>query len=258
LLSSLGGSELELVAALLAQESRERDDRAVLAAAAGCVVREARAQRIAALLELTAKFAAARDAEALARGMLDACSKRADGSRRALVLEREPRGFTGFAGAAEAPSSVRELLQLLVWPGKPGAEAAVPRELTDTERALAERGRALYEQTCSSCHQLSGRGDAGLAPPLRDSPWVLGDPDVFVRLVLHGLRGPLTLGETTWDGEMPAHELSDEELAGLGTYLRREWGHDAAPLTLEFVRDVRARHAQRRSAWSVQELRPTK
>lgn len=258
LLSSLGGSELEFVAALLAQETRERDDRALLAAAAGCVVREARAKRIAALLELTAKFAAARDAEALARGVLEACPKRADGSRRALVLEGEPREFTSFAAAADAPAAARDLLKLVVWPGKPGAEAAVSRELTAPERALAERGRALYEQTCASCHQLSGRGDAGLAPPLRDSPWVLGDPDVFVRVVLHGLRGPLTLGDTTWDGEMPAHELSDEDLAGLGTYLRREWGHDAGPLTPEFVRDVRARHAQRRSAWSVQELRPSK
>jgi mono/diheme cytochrome c family protein/glucose/arabinose dehydrogenase len=258
LLSSLGGGELELVAALLARDPGERDERALLTAAAGCVVREARAQRIAALLELTAKFATARDAEALARGVLDACPKRADGSRRALVLEGEPREFTRVAAAADAPASVRELLPLLVWPGKPGAEAALPRELTSSERALAERGRALYEQTCASCHQLSGRGDPGLAPPLRDSPWVLGDPDVFVRVVLHGLRGPLTFGDTTWDGEMPAHELSDEELAGLGTYLRREWGHDAATLTPEFVRDVRARHAQRRSAWSVQELRSTK
>jgi len=258
LLSSLGGSELELVAALLTQEARERDDRALLAAAAGCVVREARIQRIAALLELTAKFASASDAEALARGVLDACPKRADGSRRALVLEREPGEFTRLAGSAGSAAVVRELAQLLVWPGKPGAEAAVPRDLTLAERARAERGRALYEQTCSSCHQLSGRGDPGLAPPLRDSPWVLGDPDVLVRVVLHGLRGPLTLGDTTWDGEMPAHELSDEELAGLGTYLRREWGHDAEPLTVDFVRDVRARHVQRRSAWSVQELRPSK
>ncbi len=257
LLSAGHGAELELAATWLADEERG-EAAALLTQLAACVVRDGRPARVQTLLELIAKRANDSEAKALARGALDGCGKDAKGARRALRIEREPQSLLARLERENAPSELRELAALAVWPGKPGAESHWPAELSAEQRALAERGRALFEQTCASCHQLSGRGDVGLAPPLRDSPWVLGDPDVLARVVLHGLRGPLTLDGFTWDGEMPAHELSDDELAGLLTYLRREWGHGADPVAPQFVREVRSKHAARRSAWSVEELRGDK
>ncbi len=247
------GSELELIAGWLAAEDRGEAS-ALLSLLATCVVRDARVPRVQTLLELIALRADDTEASALARGALEGCGKDAKGARRALRVEREPQSLLARVERENSPAELRELAALAIWPGKPGAEDRWPSELSAEQRSLAERGRALYEQSCASCHQLSGRGDVGLAPPLRDSPWVLGDPDVLARVVLHGLRGPLTLDGFTWDGEMPAHELSDEELAGVLTFLRREWGHGADPVAPQFVREVRSKHAARRSAWSVDEL----
>src|SRR5690606_3735363 len=143
------------------------------------------------------------------------------------------REFELAAASEGAAKVLTELAELVVWPGKPGLEIVWPREWNDAERSLAARGRGVFEQVCASCHQLGGQGDPAVAPPLRDSPWVLGSPDVLTRVVLHGLRGPLTMGGLTWDGEMPAHELGDEDLAGVLTYLRREWGHGADPVSPE-------------------------
>lgn len=257
LLSGLGGRELEFVAALLARGPREWSADALLSALAACVVREARAERIETLLALVAspKLAPA-DSAALARGMKEGCARNADGSRRPSRVSKPVAEFERAAAADGVAKETSELATLVVWPGKPGVDIVWPRELSEAERALAARGRGVFEQVCASCHQLGGRGDPALAPPLRDSPWVLGDPDVFARVVLHGLRGPLSMGGLTWDGEMPAHELGDEDLAGVLTYLRREWGHGADPVPPEFVRSVRAKHLGRRAAWSVDELQP--
>jgi mono/diheme cytochrome c family protein/glucose/arabinose dehydrogenase len=259
LVSGLGGRELEFVSALAARGPRDWNADALLSSLAACVVRAARAERIEALLALiAAPQIPAADAAALARGMLDGCARNADGSRRPIRIAKAVGEFELAAASADAAKAVSELAALIVWPGKPGADIVWPRELNDVERALEARGRTVFEQVCASCHQLGGQGDAAVAPPLRDSPWVLGDPDVLTRVVLHGLRGPLTMGGLTWDGEMPAHELSDEDLAGVLTYLRREWGHGADPVSPAFVSAVRAKHALRRSAWSVEELQPAR
>ncbi len=255
LVSGLGGRELEFLAALLARGPRAWNSDALLASLAACVVREARAERIENLLvRVAAPQLAPADAAALARGMLDGCARNADGSRRPIRVTKSIRELELAAASEDSAKVLVELAELVVWPDKPGVEVVWPREWNEAERALAARGRGVFEQVCASCHQLGGQGDPAVAPPLRDSPWVLGSPDVLTRVVLHGLRGPLTMGGLTWDGEMPAHELGDEDLAGVLTYLRREWGHGADPVSPEFVRSVRAKHASRRAAWSVEEL----
>lgn len=258
LVAALGGRELEFMAELAKREAAW-DRTRVLKRVATSIVRERRPQRVGAMLELLA-FGVLGDSEveAAASGALDGCAKNADGSRRPIRLASAPAKFVEFAAREGASAAVVELANLLAWPGKPGVEFEWPRELTEQERSLASRGRAVFEQVCASCHQLGGQGDPATAPPLRDSPWVLGDADVLVRIVAHGLRGPLTFGDLTWDGEMPAHELSDDELAGVLTFLRREWGHGADPVAPAFVREVRSKYADRRAAWSVDELRAQK
>jgi mono/diheme cytochrome c family protein len=87
---------------------------------------------------------------------------------------------------------------------------------------------------------------ARLAAPLRNSPWVLGREDLLIRIVLNGLRGELVMP--------PMGTLDDRQLSAILTYLRRAWGHDAAPVSPETVAQVRKALSGRTEPWTVNEL----
>ena len=55
----------------------------------------------------------------------------------------------------------------------------------------AVQGKRLFTVNCAACHQQSGKGVAGQFPPLAASEWVLGEPAVLIRILLHGLQGPV-------------------------------------------------------------------
>lgn len=197
--------------------------------------------------------------EALIRGLLDGRIVPAKGRAPRLNLLEEPRAFVGLSRLAEclepkAGESLRELLAALVWPGRAIEGEVATRALTERERASFERGRGVFTTICAGCHQLSGEGLASMAPPLRGSDWVLGDPERTARIVLGGLNGPIEVRGTTWSMDMPAVVASDEDIAGVLTYLRREWGHGADPVDVEFVRRVRAKTAARKQPWTAAEL----
>ena len=85
-----------------------------------------------------------------------------------------------------------------------------------------------------------------LAPPLRESPWVLGSEDPLIRIALHGLKGQLM---------MPAMgALDDQQLSGILTYVRRAWGHSAGAVGADTVARVRAASEERKTPWTREEL----
>jgi mono/diheme cytochrome c family protein len=146
----------------------------------------------------------------------------------------------------------------LAWVGKPGAPAQ-PKvvALTKSQQVLLEKGKVTYANLCAACHQPHGYGLDGLAPPLVDSDWVLGKPDVTAKIVLNGLGGPIKVGNRTWDLTMPPMGmLSDEEVAGVLTYIRREWEHNGSPVDPKFVADIRKQSADHPNSWTSDELRP--
>jgi mono/diheme cytochrome c family protein len=58
---------------------------------------------------------------------------------------------------------------------------------------------------------------------------------------------------------MPAlPTLTDEEVAAVLTYVRREWEHGASPVTVEAVKRVRAETAGRADMWTAPELQKLK
>ena len=83
--------------------------------------------------------------------------------------------------------------------------------------------------------------------------YVLGSPQRLTRILLHGLAGPLEIDGELWDAEMPAFSTSDAELAALVTYIRREWGHGAEPVTPESVQALRESSSRDRP-WTAAEL----
>ncbi|MBU6209313.1 MAG: cytochrome c, partial [Planctomycetes bacterium] len=136
----------------------------------------------------------------------------------------------------------------LSWPGRAGY--ALPK----AELTAEERGRLLFGN-CVGCHQASGAGMPPVYPPLRNSPYVTGDPSRLVRIMLHGLEGELEVEGITYRGIMPAAPIqSDADLALLATWLRSQWGHASTPITTEFVTKVRAIDAARNGPWSARAL----
>lgn len=189
-------------------------------------------------------------------GLLDCAPMDAEKKRTPWFIDCEPKHLLAMTqdGPEALREKARELAAVLVWPGKPGSEGLAPRVLADAERARFAQGRELYAANCVACHQSSGRGDPALAPPLRRSPFVLGDETKLVRILLHGLNGPIDVLGQRFDSDMPAFALTDTELAALATYVRREWGNTAEPVTPETVARVRTETRSRKPAWTVKEL----
>jgi mono/diheme cytochrome c family protein len=132
-----------------------------------------------------------------------------------------------------------------------------PRAAVDP---LFERGRKAYATYCQACHQASGLGAPGVAPPLAASEWVLAEgPNRMIRIVLHGLQGPITVKGQEWNLNMLAWReviRDDAEIAAILTYVRQnsEWGNAASPVTPEQVSAIRKATESRTDQWTAPEL----
>lgn len=123
--------------------------------------------------------------------------------------------------------------------------------------AFAQDGGQLYTVYCSACHGADGKGATGGAfPPLAGSPWVTGDPDRSVKIVLHGLHGPIDVLGKTFNLEMPPQGgvLPDDQIAAILTHVRSSWGNQAAAVTTDQVKTIRAANTDRKTAWTSEEI----
>ncbi|MHB1224555.1 MAG: c-type cytochrome [Gemmatimonadaceae bacterium] len=117
-------------------------------------------------------------------------------------------------------------------------------------------GEAVYVKNCQVCHQAQGQGMAGAFPPLVESEWVTGSPVTVVRILMHGLQGPLTVAGASYNGAMPAWEgvLKDAEIAAVATYIRQMEGNDAPAVPPETVDAARTVDGARTAPWTAAEL----
>ncbi len=130
---------------------------------------------------------------------------------------------------------------------------------TESQRRLASRGAVAFASSCALCHGPSGKGQPGLGPSLIDSPWLLGEESIPIRLVLDGFTGPVEVDGETWDITMPGHRenplLDDEGIAAVLTWTRRQWGHAGDPIDPQKVTDLRRLTAGRTLPWTVETLK---
>ncbi len=121
-------------------------------------------------------------------------------------------------------------------------------------------GKKLYVQNCVTCHQATGQGLPGTYPPLAGSDWVNGNEEAIIRILIHGLTGPVKVsGNTFGSAAMPAFgplgsNWKPEKIAYVLTYIRQEWGNKAPPVTKETVARILAATADRGKAWTAPEL----
>ncbi len=122
---------------------------------------------------------------------------------------------------------------------------------------LAQDGQQLFTLYCSACHGVDGKGaTGGTFPPLAESPWVLGDAERSVKIVLKGLTGPVDVQGKTYNLEMPPQGavLPDDQLAAILTYVRSAWGNQAGPVTSDQVKTIRASVTDRNTPWTAEEI----
>ncbi len=101
-------------------------------------------------------------------------------------------------------------------------------------------GKQIYASKCVACHQATGQGIAGVFPPLAASEWVLGDEKILTHILLHGINGAIEVKGVIYNGAMPAwNTMSDAELAAVMTYIRSDWGNQAAAITPDTVKAQR-------------------
>jgi nitrite reductase (NO-forming)/hydroxylamine reductase len=82
---------------------------------------------------------------------------------------------------------------------------------------------------------------------------------VPIKIVLHGLMGPITVGGVEFNSVMPPLVgLSEEDMASVLTYVRQHFGNDAAPVDREDIRAVRAQTGRTRELWTAETLGKTK
>ena len=116
-------------------------------------------------------------------------------------------------------------------------------------------GRKRFESYCAACHQRGGTGIKDQVPPLTGSPWVAGSETRLVRIVLHGLRGPIEIQGKTYNLEMPTfHLFTDAEIASVLSFVRGQYGRPSPPVTEATVSRIRAATRDRTTYWTVDEL----
>ena len=119
------------------------------------------------------------------------------------------------------------------------------------------RGEAVYARTCAACHQSNGTGVDTAFPPLDGSKTATGDPANAIRIVLHGLTGPVEIpGKPAVNSLMPpVAGLNDADIADVLSYVRHSWSNDAAPVPVADVTKVREATKDRQAPWTMKELR---
>ena len=164
-----------------------------------------------------------------------------------LRLNAEPSAFVGLAAkGGDLGPRMTALLARVEWPGKPGAAVVTP--LTPEEQQRFTAGQEVYRNVCQACHQPDGRGMDKIAPSLIGSAFALAPPEVPSRILLHGKEGSIGMMPPVGQG------FTDDQIAAVLTYVRREWGQTGSPVDAGTVKAVRTATAGRTRPWTEAEL----
>jgi mono/diheme cytochrome c family protein len=128
------------------------------------------------------------------------------------------------------------------------------------ELTALQLGEKVYKEVCQACHQPTGLGQAGQFPALAGSEWVDGseyNEKRLVAVVLKGMKGPVTVKGSAYNGAMPPQEnaLKPNKLAAVLTYVRQAWGNKGGEITEAQVIASKKEFADRSDQWTVEEIK---
>lgn len=119
---------------------------------------------------------------------------------------------------------------------QPSGESNAPAE-TDIKKIVAA-GRDVFVKNCIACHQSEGQGLPNVFPPLAGSDYLMADKQRSIKIVKHGLTGPVTVNGKTYNGTMPQLNLTDSQIAEVLSFVRSSWGNNGGKVTIEEVKKV--------------------
>lgn len=106
-------------------------------------------------------------------------------------------------------------------------------------KASVERGKEVYNTSCITCHMEKGEGIEAVFPPLAKSDYLMADKDRSIKQILEGVSGEMTVNGKTYNGDMPAVDLTDEQVSDVLNYVRNSWGNKGAAVTPNEVKASR-------------------
>jgi nitrite reductase (NO-forming) len=102
-------------------------------------------------------------------------------------------------------------------------------------------GAALFNGTCSVCHQANGAGLPNVFPPLAQSDFLAADVSRAIGIVLNGRSGAIHVNGKDYNSVMPPmSQLTDDEVAHILTYVLGSWGNAGGRVSPLEVAKVRA------------------
>jgi len=119
--------------------------------------------------------------------------------------------------------------------GPPEPKVAAPPD------ASMIAGHTIYDRACIACHEADGSGAPRIYPPLPGNALLQSDdPTSTLRVILDGAQ-TVTTARAPNAGSMPAyaHQLTDQQIADVATYIRNAWGNVAPVVTADQVKAAR-------------------
>jgi len=118
------------------------------------------------------------------------------------------------------------------------AASAAAGTLTLEQQVAA--GKALFNGTCSVCHQDSGSGIPNVFPPLAKSDFLAKDKTRTIGVPINGLTGQVTVNGQTFNSVMPPmSQLNDDEIANILTYVYNSWENPGGRVSASEVTAIR-------------------
>jgi glucose/arabinose dehydrogenase/cytochrome c5 len=115
-----------------------------------------------------------------------------------------------------------------------------PSQATVASPTGITNGATLYQSYCASCHKSDGNGIPGTFPALHKSSFVLGRKEYLISIILNGEAAIGAKSKNQAGESMPAFNfLSDNQIAGILTYIRSSWGNHADSVSAAEVNTVR-------------------
>ena len=183
--------------------------------------------------------------ESEGQALLAGVARNADGTYRVpvetamAVLAADPKALASFKPA----------------PAAPAGSAAAASAFVAADAETLKRGAAVYARTCIACHQPTGKGLPPVFPSIAGTPIVVGNPELPIKFILHGLMGPITVDGITFNSMMPpVPGVNDQDIADVLTYVRQSFGNQANAVTSAQVKAVRDANAARTAPWNTAEL----
>ncbi len=117
---------------------------------------------------------------------------------------------------------------------------SAPKILARGKKQQIEFGARVYQQNCMACHQTKGQGIPDAFPPLAKSDFLNANKNRAIKALINGLKGKVTVNGESYDGIMPAQNLSNEDAANVLTYIYSSWGNSGKVVSSSDVKKMRA------------------